>query len=146
PVSMNTIRRTEISGSSLGLALAGGMGIVAIAVAAGGTRAEIPAAALLAVVLGRLAIPLVARWPVMVGAAILVDLLIPEDGRYQVSAGVGFQLQPYRVIVAILLLGWCASLLADPRVRARMTSFEGPLGLILFATLGSEAVNAGRVS
>ena len=72
----------------VGLALAGGMGIVAIAVAAGGTRAEIPAAALLAVVLGRLAIPLVARWPVMVGAAILVDLLIPEDGRYQVSAGV----------------------------------------------------------
>jgi hypothetical protein len=120
---------------------------VAVGTAVGGTRAVIPAAALVAILASRLVVTAAARWSIMVGVAIVVDLIIPEDGRYVIAGGVGgsFQLQPYRLIVAILLIGWFAALLCDPRVRGRSTKFEGPIGLILIATLGSELVNLGRV-
>jgi hypothetical protein len=48
--------------------------------------------------------------------------------------------------VALLLVGWIVSLLCDRRIRIRRTGFEGPLGLILFAIVGSMLLNPSRVS
>ena len=57
---------------------------------------------------------------------LLVVLLIPSDGRYTLPYG-GVRLEPYRILVGLLLVGWVVSLLVDPRVRARATGFEGPM-------------------
>lgn len=85
------------------------------------------------------------HWSWMVGGLIAVVLLTPSDGRYVLAAHLPIQMEPYRLVVALLITGWLAALLVDPRVRARTSGMEGPLLLITAVTLGSEAVNPGRV-
>ena len=48
-----------------------------------------------------------------------------------------FEIEPYRLFVAVLLLGWLASLLVDSRTRFRKTGFEAPLLLIVGSAVGS---------
>ena len=57
-----------------------------------------------------------------------------------------FGLELYRVAVALVLLVWMASLLVDPSVRLRHTPLDAPVALIVAASLGSVAVNFGRVA
>ena len=57
-----------------------------------------------------------------------------------------FGLELYRIAVALVLLVWVASLLVDPRVRLRRTPLDAPVALIVAASLGSVAVNFGRVA
>ena len=85
------------------------------------------------------------RWSWMVGALIGVVILIPSDGRYALAAHLPIQMEPYRLVVALLITGWLVALLVDPRVRARTSGLEGPLTLITVAILGSEVVNPARV-
>jgi len=112
---------------------------------AGGGQAEAMAAALLAVVFAVWVVRLAKSWTVLISAMLLVALLIPSDGRYVVPGGLPFQLEPYRLVVGLLLVGWIISLLVDPRVRVRATGFEGPIILIICAAAGSEFANPGRV-
>ena len=128
-----------------GQAILVGLGVLALGVAVGGRAALYGAVPLLVVLLAKLAERVVARWTLLLCGTIVVDLLMPEDGRYTLGGGVGFQLEPYRVVVAILLVGWLVALLIDPRVRWRRTRFEGPLFLILFAVIGSDLVNTDRI-
>ncbi len=109
-------------------------------------QGEMPAALVLAVVVMLVAAHVASRWSWLVSGLVIVDLLIPSDGRYTLAGLSAFQLEPYRVFVALLLLGWIISLLCDPRVKIRRTGFEGPLGLILFSIVGSLLVNPSRVS
>ena len=97
---------------------------------------------------GLAVIRIAAHWSWLVYGLAAADLLIPEDNRYVLhgSGGLGFQLQPYRLIVTIVVIGWIAALMVDPRVRARKTGFDGPLILIWCAIIGSEAFNPGRAS
>ncbi len=107
--------------------------------------AEIVAVGSLLVLLTPTVVSLARSWPLLICGIALVDLLIPNDGRYTLGAGLPFQLEPYRIVAGLLLLGWLVALLVDPRVRVRRTGFEGPLALIVIATLGSELLNVGRL-
>jgi hypothetical protein len=84
------------------------------------------------------------RWPTLITGLLLVILFIPIN-RYDLPASLPFTLEPYRAVAALLLAGWLTSLMIDEKVKARATSLEGPLALIVTATLGSELFNPGRV-
>ena len=137
------LRRPALPKSAVILIAAVGF-LVADVVANGGGK--MPAAVVLAVVVILVAAHVASRWSWLVSGLVIVDLLIPSDGRYTLAGMSAFQLEPYRVFVALLLVGWIASLLCDPRVKLRRTGFEGPLGLILVAIAGSVLINPSRVS
>ncbi len=125
--------------------IVGAVWLLAIDILRGG-QGEIPAAAVLGVVLGIRAVSFLADWRRVIVTLLLVILLIPNDGRYTFPAVLPFQLEPYRVVVGIFLVGWLASLLVDRRVRFRSTGFEGPLLLMTLAVFGSAVANPSRVS
>lgn len=85
------------------------------------------------------------QWHVLVIATILVILFIPIR-RYALPGDLPFELEPYRVVVALVAAAWVSSLLIDRRVRLRRSGFEGPLLLFAFAALGSLVVNPARVA
>jgi O-antigen ligase len=89
--------------------------------------------------------PVFLAWPKLIAALIVIILFIPIR-RYALPASLPFQLEPYRIFVAFLVLAWCASLLVDPRTRLRRTGLEGPLFAILGTTFLSLAANPGRVA
>ena len=84
-------------------------------------------------------------WSYPLGGLILVILLVPIR-RYSLPANLPFQLELYRLVVAVLVVGWIASLLVDHRVRIRRTGFEGPLAVILGSAILSVVVNPARVA
>ncbi|CAN0507770.1 unnamed protein product, partial [Phaeothamnion confervicola] len=57
-----------------------------------------------------------------------------------------FELEPYRLLVAVVIAGWLAALLVDERVTMKPTGLRGPIALLLLATLGSVAVNPANVA
>ena len=83
-------------------------------------------------------------WQVLVCLVIASVLFVPV-GRYTLAIKLPFGLEFYRLTVAMVLLLWVGSLLVDPRVRLRRTPLDGPVALIVAASLGSVAVNYGRV-
>ena len=84
-------------------------------------------------------------WPRLIAALILLILLVPIR-RYFFPVSLPFQLEPYRVFIAVLLVGWCASLLVDGRTRLRRTGLEGPIIAIVAASLASIVANPARVA
>jgi hypothetical protein len=85
------------------------------------------------------------RWRSLVVLIVLVIMFIPMR-RYTLPSSLPFQLEPYRIVVAAIALGWFASLLVDPRVRIRRTGLEPAIALFIGAMVASMAVNPGRVS
>ena len=79
-------------------------------------------------------------------ALILVVVLFVPIGRYRLPGSLPFNLELYRVVVALCILVWAASLLVDSRVRLRSTAFDRPLALIAACVLASEITNPGRVN
>ena len=75
---------------------------------------------------------------------IAIVLFVPV-GRYALAVKLPFGLEFYRLAVALVVLVWVASLLVDPKVRLRRTPLDAPVALIVVASLGSVAVNYGRV-
>jgi polysaccharide biosynthesis protein PslJ len=88
--------------------------------------------------------PAFVSWPRMIAALVLIILFIPIR-RYALPATLPFQLEPYRLFVALLVVVWAASLLVDPRTRLRRTGFEGPLVIIVGSAFASIVANPGRV-
>jgi O-antigen ligase len=88
--------------------------------------------------------PAFVSWPKMISALILIILFIPIR-RYALPASLPFQLEPYRLFVAFLVVIWVVALLVDSRVRLRRTGFEGPLMLIVASAFASIVANPGRV-
>lgn len=85
-----------------------------------------------------------ANWTnVLIGLGIVI-LFIPIK-RYALPAALPFSLEPYRLVVAAIVLGWLGSLLVDQRVRVRTSGLELPLALVVGATFASDAVNPSRV-
>ena len=84
-------------------------------------------------------------WQVLVCGVIASVLFVPV-GRYALAIQLPFGLEFYRLTVAFVLLLWVASLLVDPAVRLRRTPLDGPVALIVAASLCSIAVNFGRVA
>jgi polysaccharide biosynthesis protein PslJ len=87
----------------------------------------------------------VLRWPAVVALLITIMLFVPI-GRYSIPVDLPFGLELYRVAVAVVLVAWAGALLVDPGVRLRRSPFDVPLLIIVCATLGSLAVNVGRVA
>jgi len=83
-------------------------------------------------------------WQTLLGYVLVVILFVPIR-RFVVNSGLPIQLEPYRILVAVVLLVWLAALLVDPKVRWRRTGAEGPLVLYLVAIAGSLALNLPRV-
>lgn len=123
--------------------------VVGLAVLAAGviSGASTRAATVLLVLatLAALARTLVLGWRLLIAALILVILFIPIR-KYALPASLPFELEPYRVLVAVVVAGWVASLLVDPRVRLRRTGFEAPLALVGVATFASVVANPDRVA
>jgi hypothetical protein len=84
-------------------------------------------------------------WRTLLPALVLTILFIPIR-RYAFPGNLPFELEPYRLVVLFIGLGWLASLLVDRRVRARLTGLEGPLVLLLVAAIGSIVLNPGHVT
>ncbi len=84
-------------------------------------------------------------WDTLLALLVLVILFIPIQ-RYVLPGSMPVELEPYRLLVAFMIAGWIASLLADPTVRLRRTGFEVPIVLILVGVFGSVLANSTRVA
>jgi hypothetical protein len=83
-------------------------------------------------------------WQGLVATLLLVILLIPIR-RYRMPVELPFELEPYRVAVAVIAALWISSLLIDPRVRLRYSGFEAPLVLFGVGAIGSVFANGARI-
>jgi hypothetical protein len=85
-------------------------------------------------------------WRTMISVIFAVILLVPMK-RYSLLGGtLPFQIEPYRVLIAAVAIGWLGTLLVEPAARVRRTFIDVPLGLVAVSLLASDFVNYGRVS
>jgi polysaccharide biosynthesis protein PslJ len=84
-------------------------------------------------------------WQTMLGLILLVILFIPIR-RYTVVGSLPIELEPYRVVIALVLACWFCALAADPGVRLRRTGYEAPMAAVLVMMLLSMTVNIPRVT
>jgi O-antigen ligase len=101
-------------------------------------------AALLAIVLF-LGYRTLLSWPTLIVLLVVVILVIPVR-RYTLPGGLPFELEPYRLLLAIMFVGWFGALLVDRRVMLRRSGLEAPLLLLVTGIVGSLVANAARVS
>jgi hypothetical protein len=81
------------------------------------------------------------RWESLVVLVILVIFFIPIK-RYTLPSSLPFNLEPYRIIVALVVSGWAVAMLVDARrVRLRRSGYEIPIVLFLLAAVFSWTVN-----
>ena len=85
------------------------------------------------------------QWHGLVGVIVAVLLFVPI-GRYRLPGNLPFDLELYRVIVALVVLAWLTALLIDQRVRLRATAFDRPILLITACIIASDLANPGRVN
>jgi polysaccharide biosynthesis protein PslJ len=85
------------------------------------------------------------RWRTLIATLILIILFIPMR-RYSLPGSLPFQLEPYRIFVFLVVIGWAASLLVDARMSFRRTGFDAPILVIVAGVVGSEIANPGRVA
>jgi hypothetical protein len=85
------------------------------------------------------------RWRALIALVVFVILFIPIK-RYSLPASLPINLEPYRLLVALVALGWITSLLIDPRVRLRRTPIDKPLLFFGLAVVLSELANRHRIS
>ncbi len=84
------------------------------------------------------------RWHSLVGLILAIVLFVPI-GRYRLPGSLPFNLELYRVTVALVVLIWLASMLIDPNVRLRSTPYNWPILGLVAVILASEVANPGRV-
>ena len=63
-------------------------------------------------------------WRTLFGVILLIILFVPIR-RYTVSGNLPFELEPYRIAIALVLAFWLCALAADPDVRWRRTGTRG---------------------
>jgi len=118
--------------------------IVAAATISGKGAHTIPPVAALAVMLVLWHRQILA-WRTQLSLIFLVILFVPIK-RYTLQAHLPFNLELYRLLVAIVFVCWFTSLLVDRRVTARASGLEAPLLLLVFAILLSLIANSTRVA
>ena len=100
-------------------------GATALALACAATRTQ--ANPILAAMAGGLMVAAWHRyllaWPTMLGALLVVILFLPIR-RYSVGGHLPIDLEPYRLVVAVVLMVWVLSLLTDPETRWRRTGLD----------------------
>ena len=137
-------RPTEPPSSVPATVVFSSLALLALAVLAGGS-VRLAGGLVVVATIAALVRPVLIGWPRLVAALIVIIMFIPIR-RYTLPASLPFQLEPYRVFVALLVLGWLASLLVDSRIKFRRTGFEGPLLMIVGAAFASIVANPDRVA
>jgi hypothetical protein len=119
---------------------------VVLAVATATTRFQANPA--LALLVGTLVVVAAHRyllaWPALLGAVIVVILFVPIR-RYSLAGELPIALEPYRLLLAGVLLAWMLAVLVDPETRWRRTRLEAPLLGFAVALLASLAFNVGEI-
>jgi O-antigen ligase len=107
----------------------------------------LPAAGLSVLVFGLATVSArpVVPWRWLIAAVVAIIIVVPIR-RYTLPSSLPFELEPYRLVIGLVLMAWFASLLVDQRVRVRASGFEGPLAVIFLSAVASVVVNAGRVA
>jgi O-Antigen ligase len=118
--------------------------LLSVAVASGRGAKEVAPLVIAVVVLATLHRVLF-QWQGLVGMIVVILLFIPV-GRYRLPGNLPFDLELYRVMVALIVLAWLTALLIDQRVRLRATAFDRPILLIGVWILASDLANPGRVN
>ena len=83
-------------------------------------------------------------WRSLLGLVMIAILFVPIK-RYTLPGGLPFNLELYRLLVAIAFVGWLMSILVDPRVRIRASGLETPLFAFLLAVALSMIANKTRI-
>ncbi len=84
-------------------------------------------------------------WRTMAGLILAIIIFIPIR-RYTVAGNLPIELEPYRIVIMVVLACWFCALLVDPQVRWRRTGLEWPIGALVGAMLLSMAANIDRVN
>jgi hypothetical protein len=109
-------------------------------------RGVAPAAAMLAVVSAFAAWHRsILAWPVLICLAVASVLFVPV-GRYSLAIPLPLGIDLWQLAVFAVVVVWLGALLVDPTVQLRRTPLDGPIALIVAASLCSVAVNYGRVA
>ena len=141
--------RALLGGAERGPILAAGFVFGALAlltttVLTGSAVAEIAPLIALGVILA-IAYRTLLAWPALLAGLVLVILFIPIK-RYTLPGHLPFELEAYRVYVAVIATMWLGALLVDPRVRFRASGLEAPIFLFVAAALGSIIFNGARIT
>ena len=83
-------------------------------------------------------------WRSLISMTILVILFIPIR-RYSLPASLPFNLEPYRIVVALVIVGWLMTVLINRGTRLRASGFERPLFAYMGVILLSLLANRSRV-
>jgi O-antigen ligase len=124
-----------------------GLTVVGMAGAIVADRSPIPFVALMGVVVAGTLLALSPRalgWRGLLVSVIVVILFIPIR-RYTLPGNLPFQLEPYRLLIGIVGLGWLASLLVDPRVKFVRGAIFVPMVTMVVVCFASVVVNVRRV-
>jgi hypothetical protein len=84
-------------------------------------------------------------WPALLGYVVVVVLFVPIR-RYTVAAGLPVQLEPYRVLIGLVLGCWLLALLVDPRTRFKSMGLEAPVLILCAAIMISLGLNVHRIT
>ncbi|MEW6581955.1 MAG: O-antigen ligase family protein, partial [Actinomycetota bacterium] len=131
-------------GRAAALVLAVGGFLLLTASALGLMEPQLAAGLVVMATIGAVGYRWILTWHRLVALLVLVILFIPIR-RYGFVGDLPFQLEPYRVLVGLVIGAWVASLLADPETRVHKSGFEGPMALLVVAVLASVVANPGRV-
>ena len=132
-----------VSGTFAMIFLAGALAVLSFTVLSA-RGVEVLAVSLALISIAAATRPTVVAWDRLIALILVVVLFVPI-GRYQLPGSLPFNLELYRVVVALCIFVWAASLLVDPRVHLATTAFDRPLALIVVCVLASEITNPGRV-
>lgn len=84
-------------------------------------------------------------WPTLLGYVIAVILFVPIR-RYTVLPGVPIELEPYRILITVVLFAWVLAVLTDPAASFRTLGVEAPIAGFAIAVALSLGLNFERVS
>ena len=122
----------------------GAIGLIGAAAATGAHVAVVAAAMVLGVVIVSWHRTLLS-FEAMIIAVVAVIFLIPIK-RYTLPGNLPFELEPYRVLVALVVGAWFVALLVDDRVRLRRTPLDAPVLAVLVTIFASVAANGRYIS
>ena len=109
-----------------------------------GSRVSVAAPLIAGVITLTLGYRALLTWRSLLTTMVLVVLFIPIR-RYELPSSLPFHLEPYRVVIAFIAVGWILSMLVDPRVRFRRTPIDMPLRIFGILVLLSLIANPARV-
>lgn len=84
-------------------------------------------------------------WRTLIGVVAAVILFIPIRRFTFLPGALPIEIEPYRVVIALVVIAWVGSLLVQPNTRFRRAGIEGPVLLLVAALMLSVTVNADTV-